>query len=150
MLNRPVHIPCTPSGILDLMSDYDLTGKNVVIIGRSNIVGKPLAINLINEGATVTVMNSKTTTETRTHLLSIADVVIVATGQPGTIKVSDCKKADIIIDVGINRVNGKLVGDVEHDTDFKGRITPVPGGVGPMTVAHLMKNTLEAYKMLHE
>lgn len=155
-LNQPHFIPCTPSGILEILKsyNYDVSGKSVVIIGRSNIVGKPLALELINLGATVTVCNSNTD---KTHLKSLclfADVVIVATGCPNTVNYHYVKHAEMVIDVGINRLeDGKLVGDVNFDSllnhGFEGVVTPVPGGVGLMTVANLMKNTVLAYKLQH-
>lgn len=153
ILNQTNHISCTPSGILDILSvyNYDLEGKNVVVIGRSNIVGKPLAIEMINKGATVTVCNSKTDKETLKKLCLMADVVVVATGNINTVGYDELQKAKFVIDVGVNKtVEGKLIGDVDFeslkDNNFDGVVTPVPGGVGPMTVAHLMKNTVEAYK----
>ena len=153
-LNQPHFIPCTPSGILDILDsyDYNVEGKNVVILGRSNIVGKPLTLELINRGATVTVCNSKTEKTQLRSLCLFADVVVVATGCPNTINFHDIKNVEIVIDVGINRLeNGKLVGDVNFESllnhQFSGIVTPVPGGVGLMTVVNLMKNTILAYKL---
>ena len=153
ILNQTSHIPCTPSGILDILSvyNYDLEGKNAVVIGRSNIIGKPLAIEMINKGATVTVCNSKTDKATLKSLCLMADVVVVATGSINTVGYDELQKAKFVIDVGVNKtVEGKLTGDVDFESlkvnNFDGVVTPVPGGVGPMTVAHLMKNTVEAYK----
>ena len=156
-LNQSHFVPCTPLGILDILKsyNYDVNGKSVVIIGRSNIVGKPLALELINLGATVTVCNSNTD---KTHLKSLclfADIVIVATGCPDTVNYHYVKHAEIVIDVGINRLeNGKLVGDVNFNSllnhGFEGIVTPVPGGVGLMTVVNLMKNTILAYKLQQE
>ena len=156
-LNQPHFIPCTPSGILDILNsyDYNVEGKNVVILGRSNIVGKPLTLELINRGATVTVCNSKTEKTQLRSLCLFADVVVVATGCPNTINFHDIKNVEIVIDVGINRLeNGKLVGDVNFESllnhQFSGIATPVPGGVGLMTVVNLMKNTILAYKLQQE
>lgn len=156
-LNQPHFIPCTPSGILDILNsyDYNVEGKNVVILGRSNIVGKPLTLELINRGATVTVCNSKTEKIQLRSLCLFADVVVVATGCPNTINFHDIKNVEIVIDVGINRLeNGKLVGDVNFESllnhQFSGIATPVPGGVGLMTVVNLMKNTILAYKLQQE
>lgn len=156
-LNEPHFIPCTPSGILDILDSYhyEVEGKSVVILGRSNIVGKPLALELINRGATVTVCNSKTSKTLLRSLCLFADVVVVATGCPNTINFHDIKNVEIVIDVGINRLeNGKLVGDVNFESllnhQFSGIVTPVPGGVGLMTVVNLMKNTILAYKLQQE
>ena len=150
-LNQQHFIPCTPSGILDILDsyNYNVEGKSVVILGRSNIVG------LINRGATVTVCNSKTEKTQLRSLCLFADVVVVATGCPNTINFHDIKNVEIVIDVGINRLkNGKLVGDVNFESllnhQFSGIATPVPGGVGLMTVVNLMKNTILAYKLQQE
>lgn len=152
-LNQPHFIPCTPSGILDILGfyNYNVEGKSVVILGRSNIVGKPLALELINRGATVTVCNSKTNKTLLRSLCLFADVVVVATGHPNTVSFHDIRNAEVIIDVGINRLDsGKLVGDVNFESllnhQFSGIATPVPGGVGLMTVVNLMKNTILAYQ----
>lgn len=152
-LNQSHFIPCTPSGILDILDfyNYNVEGKSVVILGRSNIVGKPLTLELINRGATVTVCNSKTEKTQLRSLCLFADVVVVATGHPNTINFHDIKNVEIVIDVGINRLeSGKLVGDVNFESllnhQFSGIATPVPGGVGLMTVVNLMKNTILAYK----
>lgn len=152
-LNQPHFIPCTPSGILDILDfyNYNVEGKSVVILGRSNIVGKPLALELINGGATVTICNSKTSKTLLRSLCLFADVVVVATGHPNTVSFHDIRNAEVIIDVGINRLeSGKLVGDVNFESllnhQFSGIATPVPGGVGLMTVVNLMKNTILAYK----
>lgn len=152
-LNQPHFIPCTPSGILDILDfyNYNVEGKSVVILGRSNIVGKPLALELINRGATVTVCNSKTNKTLFRSLCLFADVVVVATGHPNTVGFHDIRNAEVVIDVGINRLeSGKLVGDVNFESllnhQFSGIATPVPGGVGLMTVVNLMKNTILAYQ----
>ena len=156
-LNQPHFIPCTPSGILDILDsyNYNVEGKSVVILGRSNIVGKPLTLELINRGATVTVCNSKTEKTQLRSLCLFADVVVVATVCPNTINFHDIKNVEIVIDVGINRLeSGKLVGDVNFESllnhQFSGIATPVPGGVGLMTVVNLMKNTILAYKLQQE
>lgn len=152
-LNEPHFIPCTPSGILDILDyySYNVEGKSVVILGRSNIVGKPLALELINRGATVTVCNSKTSKTLLRSLCLFADVVVVATGHPNTINFHDIRNVEVVVDVGINRLeSGKLVGDVNFESllthQFSGIATPVPGGVGLMTVVNLMKNTILAYQ----
>ena len=140
--------PCTPAGILELLSRYSvkLEGKNVVILGRSNIVGKPIAIMLISSGATVTVCNSKTVDLEK--IIKKADILISAIGKSKFIKKEMIKENAIIIDVGINRVDGKITGDVDFDDviDKVSMITPVPGGVGPMTIAMLLKNTVNMYR----
>lgn len=136
-------VPCTPAGIMHLLKDFDLAGKNALVVGRSNIVGKPIAQMLLDEDATVTLAHSKT--ENLDHLLDSADIVIAAVGIPEF--VIHCKEDAIVIDVGINRdQDGRLVGDVKRDLQCRAK-TIVPGGVGPMTVAMLMKQTYEAYKL---
>lgn len=141
-------LPCTPYGIIQLLEEYNLEvkGKDVVIVGRSNIVGKPMALMLIEKGATVQVCNSKT--KNIREKLQQADIVIAAAGVPKLIKAADVKEGVIIIDVGINRLEGKICGDVDYEEVAlkSSYITPVPGGVGPMTIASLMKNTLKSYK----
>lgn len=137
--------PCTPLGICKLLDAYGLgklDGKHAVIVGRSNLVGKPLMQMLLERNATVTVCHSQTA-----DLASCtrqADVLIVAVGKPGLITADMVKPGAAVIDVGMNRVNGKLCGDVDFDgvKEVAGYITPVPGGVGPMTVAALMHNTI--------
>lgn len=143
-------VSCTPAGIIELFKEYKikLEGKDVVVIGRSNIVGKPMTALLINEGATVTVCNSRTKNiEEKTKK---ADVVIVAVGKANFLTGDMVKDGAIVIDVGINRdSSNKLCGDVEFETvkNKASYITPVPGGVGPMTIAMLLKNTLKAFKI---
>lgn len=140
-------LPCTPAGIIDLLDYYgiDVTGKKCVIVGRSNIVGKPMAHLLLERNGTVTVCHSKTLDlekETRS-----ADILVVAVGKPNFIKGNMIKPGAVVIDVGINRgTDGKLVGDVEYSSasEAASYITPVPGGVGPMTITTLLKNTLIA------
>lgn len=140
--------PCTPAGIMELFSRYkiELAGKNVVVLGRSNIVGKPLAILLINSGATVTVCNSKT--KNLKEFTRGADIVVSAVGQKDFLTEDMIKEDAVVIDVGINRVEGKIFGDVDYENVSKKTsfITPVPGGVGPMTIAMLLKNSLNIYK----
>lgn len=140
--------PCTPSGIVELFKRYELEveGKDVVIIGRSNIVGKPMAGFFINEGATVTICNSKT--KNLADKLKEADIIVAAMGVAKFVKADMVKDGAIIIDVGINRTEEGLFGDVDFENVAPKCkwITPVPGGVGPMTVAILFKNTLSAFK----
>lgn len=140
--------PCTPSGIVELFKRYELEveGKDVVIIGRSNIVGKPMAGFFINEGATVTICNSKT--KNLADKLKEADIIVAAMGVAKFVKADMVKDGAIIIDVGINRTEKGLFGDVDFENVAPKCkwITPVPGGVGPMTVAMLFKNTLSAFK----
>lgn len=138
--------PCTPSGIIKLLEHYKISpaGKNVTIVGRSNIVGKPLAVMLINRDATVTVCHSKTKDLAR-HTKQ-ADILVAAVGRPNFIKAAMVKVGAIVIDVGVNKVDGKLVGDVDFKAIAKkaSYITPVPGGIGPMTVACLMDNVVKS------
>ena len=138
-------IPCTVKGIGYLLDYYniDVRGKDVTVIGRSNIVGKPLANYLTNKDATVTLCHSKTT-DLRSKTIN-ADIVIVAVGHANLIDESYIKDKAVVIDVGINRIDGKLVGDVDFESvkDKCSYITPVPGGVGPMTVAMLMDNVIQ-------
>lgn len=148
--NLPGLRPCTPKGIMHLLehTGIDLIGKHAVILGSSLIVGKPTALELIARRATVTICNSKTQ-KIQEHIAQ-ADILIVAIGKPEFVQGSWCKPGGIIIDVGINKdVYGRLCGDVNFATAVKVAkwITPVPGGVGPMTVASLMENTVIAYKM---
>ena len=137
--------PCTPAGIVELLDRYHIpiVGKNVAIIGRSNIVGKPMALMMLNRDATVTICHSKT--KNLGEVLKQADIVIAAVGVANLVKKEMLKDNCVVIDVGMNRLKtGELVGDVDFE-DVKGKvyaITPVPGGVGPMTRAMLLKNTL--------
>lgn len=146
LIGRPGFISCTPRGIIRLIKStgQKIEGKNAVVVGRSNIVGKPTATLLMRENATVTVCHSRTVDLVQ-HT-SKADILVAATGKPGMIKGDMIKEGAIVIDVGISRVNGKLKGDVDFDSakERAGWITPVPGGVGPMTIAMLLQNTLEA------
>ena len=141
-------LPCTPAGVVHMFEEYniDLEGKDVLVIGQSNIVGKPMTLLLIKKRATVQVCNSKT--KNLSEKLQKADVVVAAAGSPKLVKASDVKEDVVVIDVGINRVDGKLCGDVDFEEVSKKAsfITPVPGGVGPMTIAMLIKNTFKSYK----
>ena len=141
-------LSCTPYGIMQLLEEYkiEIAGKDTVIIGRSNIVGKPMALMLIQKGATVQVCNSRT--KDLRKKLNDADIIIVAAGVPKLLKKEDVKEGAVVIDVGINRVDGKICGDVDYEevAEKTSYITPVPGGVGPMTIASLIKNTFKSYK----
>ncbi|HPY36308.1 MAG TPA: bifunctional methylenetetrahydrofolate dehydrogenase/methenyltetrahydrofolate cyclohydrolase FolD [Clostridia bacterium] len=146
LAGKPCMIPCTPNGCMELIrsTGIPISGKNAVIIGRSNIVGKPVALLLMHEHATVTICHSRT--KELAKIASQADILVCAIGRPGMIKKDMIKPGAVVIDVGINRVNGKLCGDVEFNEakEIAGYITPVPGGVGPMTIMMLMRNTVEA------
>lgn len=149
MLGKYDLLPCTPAGIMELLSFYkvDIRGKECVVLGRSNIVGKPMSQLLLAKDGTVTVCHSKTV-----DLASVtrrADILVVAIGRAGFVTADMIKPGAVVIDVGINRLdNGKLMGDVDYDgvLDKVSMITPVPGGVGPMTITMLLKNTLTAAK----
>lgn len=142
--------PCTPFGIMNMLKYYniDITGKNAVVIGRSNIVGKPIAAMLLKENATVTVCHSKT--KNLPEVCSKADILVAAIGRANFVTSDYVKDGAVVIDVGINRVEKKLYGDVnfEEVKDKCSYITPVPGGVGPMTITTLMQNTMQAFKMI--
>ncbi|MBV4397340.1 bifunctional methylenetetrahydrofolate dehydrogenase/methenyltetrahydrofolate cyclohydrolase FolD [Advenella alkanexedens] len=147
MTGRPLFIPCTPYGVMKMLEseNVELRGAEAVVIGASNIVGKPMALLLQKAGATVTICNSKTK-DLAAHTRR-ADVLVVATGRPEMITGDMIKPGAIVIDVGINRgSDGKLKGDVEFSSakEVAGAITPVPGGVGPMTIVMLLVNTIEA------
>ena len=140
---------CTPAGCIELIkrSGVDITGKNCVVVGRSNIVGKPVGMLLLSENGTVTTCHSKT--KNMSEICKSADILVVAIGKEKFIKADMVKEGAVVIDVGINRMeNGKLCGDVDFDEVEKkaSLITPVPGGVGPMTIAMLMNNCLIACK----
>ena len=144
---RPRFIPCTPYGVMKLLESagVDLAGKRAVVVGRSNIVGRPMAMLLEQANATVTLAHSRTVD--LPALLADADVVVAAVGRPHFVKGAWLKPGAVVIDVGINRIeDGQLVGDVETEAAAErvGAITPVPGGVGPMTIAMLMANTVKA------
>ncbi|MFQ5469455.1 MAG: bifunctional methylenetetrahydrofolate dehydrogenase/methenyltetrahydrofolate cyclohydrolase FolD [Gammaproteobacteria bacterium] len=152
-LRMPVLKSCTPSGIMTLLESTGepIRGKDAVIVGASNHVGRPMLLELLIAGCTVTTCH-RFTTNLSEHI-SRADIVVVAVGKPGLVKGKWIKEGAIVIDVGINRnEHGKLIGDVEFDTasERAAWITPVPGGVGPMTVAILMQNTLFAAEVLHQ
>jgi methylenetetrahydrofolate dehydrogenase (NADP+)/methenyltetrahydrofolate cyclohydrolase len=140
----PAVWPCTPAGIMDLFrrEKIEVAGKHAVVIGRSNIVGKPMAMLLLQANATVTVCHSRT--QNLAEIARQADILVVAVGVPKLVTKEFVKPGAVVVDVGINRVDGKLVGDVDFDDvlPVAGAITPVPGGVGPLTVATLMENTV--------
>ncbi|MCQ2478046.1 MAG: bifunctional methylenetetrahydrofolate dehydrogenase/methenyltetrahydrofolate cyclohydrolase FolD [Clostridia bacterium] len=141
-------LPCTPAGIMEMLKHYniDVTGKRCVVIGRSNIVGKPMAMLLLHSNGTVTVCHSKT--ENLADITRNADILVAAVGKAKFVTEDMVKDGAVVIDVGMNRIDGKLCGDVDFESVSKKAsfITPVPGGVGPMTIAMLMKNTLTAAK----
>ena len=148
--NLDAFLPATPFGVMRMFQEYgiELSGKNVVVIGSSDIVGKPMASLLINAKATVTVCNSRTK-DLNAHTLA-ADIVIIAVGVPYLLKADMVKDGAVVIDVGINRLEtGKLVGDADFESlkDKCSHLTPVPGGVGPMTIGMLLKNTIKAAKL---
>ena len=140
--------PCTPSGIIKLLDHYeiDISGKHAVVLGRSNIVGKPLSMLLLQRNATITICHSRT--KNLEEITRSADILVAAIGRANFVTENMVRKGAIVIDVGINRVDGKLTGDINFETVSKkaSYITPVPGGVGPMTIALLMENTLKAFK----
>ena len=153
MQNKAYLRPCTPKGIMTMLATtgIDLVGKNCVVVGASNIVGRPMAMELLNARATVTICNSKT--QDLSSKLKQADVIVAAVGKPKMIQGDWIKEGAIVIDVGINRLeNGSLSGDVDFDSvqEKAAWITPVPGGVGPMTIATLLENTLTAYTAREE
>ena len=148
----PCAYPCTPLGIIKLLEEYkiEIEGKNIVVIGRSNIVGKPVALMLMNKNATVTLTHSKT--KNLKELTSKADILICATGQPKMVKEDWVKSNAVVIDVGIRRgEDNKLTGDIDFENvkEKCSYITPVPGGVGPMTIAMLMHNTVRLHKRIN-
>ena len=154
---KPYHRPCTPSGIMRLLEEYNipLEGKNALVIGRSNIVGRPMAMMLEQAGCTVTVAHSKTDSGLLPTLFSCADIVVSAVGKKNIVSLNDLDdwdverlKSQIVIDVGMNRdENGKLCGDFSEELKQKAAYyTPTPGGTGPMTVAMLMQNVIEFYE----
>ncbi len=150
MIGEYSFLPCTPAGVMELIKSTgtEIAGKNCVVIGRSNIVGKPQAMLLLHQNGTVTICHSKT--KDLKKVCSEADILVVAVGKPKIIDADYIKEGAVVIDVGMDRdENGKLCGDVDFESckEKAGFITPVPGGVGPMTIAMLMKNTLTAAKM---
>lgn len=146
-LGEEINVPCTPKGIIKLIEEYDISieGKKSVVVGRSNILGKPLSLLMLNRNATVEICHSRTH-NLKEELLT-ADIVISCVGKPNLIKSDMVKNGAIVIDAGINNVNENIVGDVKFNDVMKKTswITPVPGGVGPMTIAMLLENTMEAY-----
>jgi len=151
-LNRETFISCTPHGVMKMFEEYkiDLKGKNVVVLGRSNIVGKPLIQCLLNKDATVTICHSKT--KNIEEITKNADILISAIGSPKFVTANMVKQGAVVIDVGINRLETGLVGDVDFEEVEKkaSYITPVPGGVGPMTIAMLLNNVVIGAKCLEE
>ncbi len=146
---NPFFLPCTPAGIMELISRTGVAveGKEAIVIGRSNIVGKPVSLLLLQKNATVTIAHSKT--RDLPGVARRADILVVAVGKPGFATADFIKDGAVVIDVGINRdERGKLIGDVDFEAARKRAswLTPVPGGVGPMTIAMLMKNTMKAFK----
>ncbi len=141
-------LPCTPAGVMEMLEyeGIEVEGKNCVVIGRSNIVGKPMNMLLLHKNGTVTICHSKT--KNLTEICKNADILVAAVGRPNFVTADMIKEGAVVIDVGINRVDGKLCGDVDFENvkDKASAITPVPGGVGPMTIAMLMQNTLTAAK----
>lgn len=150
MIGDFTFLPCTPAGVMELLHSAGVTvaGKNCVVIGRSNIVGKPMAMLLLHENGTVTICHSKT--KNLKEICANADILVAAVGRPNFVTADMVKPGAAVIDVGMDRdENGRLCGDVDYDAVFPvaGCITPVPGGVGPMTIAMLLKNTLMAAKL---
>lgn len=148
-LDSPRFLPCTPAGIMEILkkNKIGVSGKDVVVVGHSNIVGKPLALMMINAGATVTICNSKTNSLKEKCLK--ADILVSAVGKTGLIRADMVKQGAVVIDVGINRsAENKLVGDVDflEVSPIASAITPVPGGVGPMTIVELLRNTVRSAK----
>ena len=146
MNGQPGFVPCTPLGVMKLLEAYgiDPAGKHAVVIGRSNIVGKPMAMLLLRANATVTICHSRT--QNLADITRQADILVAAVGRANFVTADMVKAGTAVIDVGINRVDGKIVGDVDFDavSGVAGYITPVPGGVGQMTIAMLLANTLDA------
>ena len=142
-------LPCTPAGVMELLAHYNISaeGKNCVVIGRSNIVGKPMALLLLHQNGTVTVCHSRT--QNLADVCKNADILVAAVGKANFVTADMVKDGAVVIDVGMNRLDGKLCGDVKFDevSEKASYITPVPGGVGPMTIGMLMKNTLKAAKL---
>ena len=150
MIGNYAFLPCTPAGCMELIhsTGVEVSGKECVVIGRSNIVGKPMAMLLLHENGTVTVCHSRT--KNLAEVCRRADILVAAVGKPNFVTADMVKDGAVVIDVGINRLdNGKLCGDVKFDevSEKAGWITPVPGGVGPMTIAMLMKNTVMAKRI---
>ncbi|MEM8945776.1 MAG: bifunctional methylenetetrahydrofolate dehydrogenase/methenyltetrahydrofolate cyclohydrolase FolD [Planctomycetota bacterium] len=150
--NRPVYLPCTPHGCVELLrrNDIETAGKHVVVVGRSDIVGKPLSIMLAQRGADATVTICHSRTADLPAVTRLADILIVAIGRPNFVTADMVKPGATVIDVGINRTDGGLVGDVDFEavSEVAGYLTPVPGGVGPLTRVMLLVNTLNAARRL--
>ena len=147
-LNQPCIVPCTPKGVIVMLdrAGIEITGKNAVVVGRSNIVGKPVAKLLLDRNATVTIAHSRT--KNLKEVCRQADILVAAVGRPLMLTADYIKPGAAVIDVGINRLeDGRLVGDVDFEgaKAIAGAITPVPGGVGPMTITMLMRNTIECF-----
>lgn len=144
-------LPCTPAGVMQLLEEYEIdpNGKNCVVIGRSNIVGKPMAMLLLHKNGTVTICHSRT--KNLKEICAQADILVAAVGKADFVTADMVKEGAVVIDVGMNRKDGKLCGDVAFDevNERASYLTPVPGGVGPMTITMLMKNTLKAAKLHH-
>ncbi len=153
---RPRFLPCTPHGIQELLTRTGVTtsGAHVVVLGRSDIVGKPMGLLMIqkSEGANATVTTCHSRTRDLATITASADILVAAIGRPRFVTAEMVKPGAVVIDVGINRVDDRLVGDVDYDpvAEIAGAITPVPGGVGPMTIAMLLKNTLAAARAIHD
>ncbi|MCP3025729.1 bifunctional methylenetetrahydrofolate dehydrogenase/methenyltetrahydrofolate cyclohydrolase FolD [Halobacillus sp. A5] len=151
MTGQDTFYPCTPYGILVMLkrANISIEGKQVVVVGRSNLVGKPVGQLLLNENATVTYCHSRT--KNMKTLTKQADILIVAVGKPHMITGEDIAEGAVVIDVGVNRVDGKLTGDVDFESakEKASYITPVPKGVGPMTITMLLHNTIKAAKWIH-
>jgi methylenetetrahydrofolate dehydrogenase (NADP+)/methenyltetrahydrofolate cyclohydrolase len=151
LLGNPAYLPCTPAGIMVLLDStgLEIKGKHAVVVGRSNIVGKPVSFLLLQRHATLTICHSRTA-DLSYHTRQ-ADILVAAIGKPKMIKGSMVKEGAVVIDVGVNRLEGGLVGDVDYEaaSQVASHITPVPGGVGPMTIAMLLKNAVLACKRQH-
>ncbi len=151
-LGTPGILPATPKGIMTMLksTNTEIKGKNALVIGRSNIVGKPVAMLLLKEHATVTIAHSRT--QNMKELALQADILVAAVGRPNMVTADMVKEGAIVIDVGVNRVDDKLVGDVDFEAvkEKASFITPVPGGVGPMTIASLLQNTIECFLMIED
>lgn len=148
MIGNYDFLPCTPAGVMELLDAYgiDPSGKRCVVIGRSNIVGKPMSMLLLHRNGTVTICHSKT--EQLAEICREADILVAAVGRAGFVTRDMVKPGAVVIDVGMNRADGKLCGDVAPDVaETAGYMTPVPGGVGPMTITMLMKNTLKSAQL---
>ena len=150
MIGEYSFLPCTPAGVMELIAStgVSISGKDCVVIGRSNIVGKPMAMLLLHQSGTVTICHSKT--KNLAEICKKADILVAAVGRANFVTADMVKDGAVVIDVGMNRLdNGKLCGDVDYEAVLEkvGYITPVPGGVGPMTIAMLMKNTLTSAKV---